>query len=145
MADFYTAWFQGFEEGMKQLDPKGKEIIYRQCSRNCADTGVLELYKKLYADSGKDIDTYFSRLHEVECINSGTVISPGKIYEVSFPGCLCDLVTSGYLKSDELCECSRQSILYVMETLEPGHEFQVERITTVLMGAKECLFRITRT
>ena len=144
MADFYAAWFRGFEDGMKQLEQKEKEIIYKQCARSCADTGVIELYKKLYKDSDHDLDIFFSRLNELESINGGTVISPGKIYEVSFQGCLCDLVTMDYIKSDDICECSRQSVLYVMETLEPERVFRVERLTTVLMGDRECRFRITR-
>ncbi len=39
------------------------------------------------------------------------------------------------------CECSRQSILYVLEQLLPDKNISVETIETVLGGAKKCCFK----
>jgi hypothetical protein len=142
MSDFLNQWFQGFEEGINNLDQKEKDKFFSKCGRNCAETGVIEVYEKLYLESGNDMNVFFLRLKELECI-AGYIIDPGKIYEITFPRCLCDLHTRGYINSDSICECSKHSILYVMKTLDPEHDFQVDKISTVLGGDKECRFRIT--
>ena len=40
------------------------------------------------------------------------------------------------------CECSRQSILYVLEELLPGRDIRVEELETVLSGGEKCRFRV---
>lgn len=142
MADFLTHWFQWFEEGISCLEQNEKDLFFRKCGRNCANTGVVTLYEKVYQDSGKDLDIFFIKLNDMDCIG-GEVVKSGQIYDITFPRCLCDLHTSGYIHSDCICECSRHSILYVMKKLEPEHEFQVEKVSTVLGGDMECRFRIT--
>lgn len=41
------------------------------------------------------------------------------------------------------CECSRQSIVYILETLMPEKTIEVEIIETVLGGAGKCRFKVT--
>lgn len=142
MSEFINEWFQWFEKGINDLDPKEREKFFCRCGRGCADTGIKKIYEDLYKASGKKLDTFFPSLNELDDIG-GKVVKPGEIYEISFPRCLCDLHKLGYVHSDTICECSRQSILYVMSSLEPGVQFQVDKIATVLGGNKECRFRIT--
>jgi hypothetical protein len=142
MSEFLNNWFQGFEKGINSLDQNEKEKLFCSCGRNCANSGILKIYQELFLDSGKALDIFFTRLNQIECV-AGNVVTPGKVYEISFPRCLCDLHTLGYIHSDCICECSRQSILYVMSSLEPEFEYQVDKLTTVLHGDKECRFRIT--
>jgi hypothetical protein len=85
---------------------------------------------------------FFSRLKEMECV-AGNVIKPKKIYEIIFPHCVCNLHTLGYIHSDCICECSRQSIIYVIKSLNPDIEIQVDKLSTVLNGDHECRFCIT--
>ena len=70
------------------------------------------------------------------------VIEPGRVYEVGYPRCLCPQVDAGFVDSAAHCECSRQSILYVLEELLPGKDIRVEELETVLSGGRECRFRI---
>ena len=70
------------------------------------------------------------------------IIEPGRVYEVGYPRCLCPQVDAGFVDSPAHCECSRQSILYVMEELLPGKDIRVEELETVLSGGRECRFRI---
>lgn len=142
MSDFLMDWFRGFEKGINDLSQEEKEKLFYKCGRNCADTGIINVYKKLFVDSGKELDTFFSRLNEIECVD-GNVVTQGKVYEIIFPCCLCDLHRHGYIYSDCICECSRQSIIYVMNSLEPDTKIQVDKLTTVLSGDNECRFRIT--
>ena len=40
--------------------------------------------------------------------------------------------SSGAIKEPEHCECTRQSILYILDRLEPASVFEVEILETVL-------------
>lgn len=62
---------------------------------------------------------------------------------MGYPRCLCPQVEAGFVAAPTHCECSRQSILYVLETLLPGREIEVETLETVLAGGAECRFRVT--
>ena len=70
------------------------------------------------------------------------VIEPGKVYEMGYPHCLCPQVEAGFTAVPTHCECSRQSILYVLQELLPGRVIEVETLGTVLAGGKECRFRV---
>lgn len=62
---------------------------------------------------------------------------------MGYPRCLCPQVEAGFVAAPTHCECSRQSILYVLETLLPGREIEVVTLETVLAGGTECRFRVT--
>lgn len=44
----------------------------------------------------------------------------------------------------EQCECSRQSILFILSQLEPNSKFDVQIVNTILRGGDRCTFRISR-
>lgn len=44
----------------------------------------------------------------------------------------------------EQCECSRQSILFILSQLEPNSKFDVRIVNTILRGGDRCTFRISR-
>ncbi|MDA3846467.1 MAG: hypothetical protein PF505_07970 [Vallitaleaceae bacterium] len=141
MSDFLQEWFQGFEKGIDGLKQEEKEKFFHNCGRKCADTGIIKVYEKLFIDSGKVLDTFFSKLSELESV-SGNIVKPGEHYEIAFLHCLCDLHTLGYVHSDYICECSRQSIIYVMKSLVPDMDMKVDKLTTILGGDVECRFSI---
>ena len=58
--------------------------------------------------------------------------------------CTCPMVQQGLIKNPEHCECSRQSILYILSQLEPKSKYDVQIIDTILKGAERCTFRITK-
>ena len=39
-------------------------------------------------------------------------------------------------------ECSRQSMIYVFQTLVPDRKFKIECIETILSGSSRCCYRI---
>lgn len=49
---------------------------------------------------------------------TGKVIEPGHIYELGYPKCTCSKVLSGEVTDPEHCECTRQSILYILIVLK---------------------------
>ena len=89
-----------------------------------------------------NMDAFFSEKENSE-YSFQKVIEPGRIYEMGYPKCLCFMHDMGFTKSEVHCECSRQSILFVLHELFPGHDFEVKTIGTVLGGCDKCTFRIT--
>ena len=69
---------------------------------------------------------------------------PGKIYELSYLECTCPKVKHGQRNHPQQCECSRQSILYILSQLEPDSQFDVRIENTILRGSDRCTFRITK-
>jgi hypothetical protein len=70
------------------------------------------------------------------------ILEPGHLYEIGYPNCVCPDVLSGRVKNPEHCECSRQSILYILGDLLPDKQISVEIIETVLGGAEKCRFKV---
>ena len=52
-------------------------------------------------------------------------------------------VVSGKIKDVSHCECSRQSVLYIIGNSLPDKNISVEIIETVLGGAEKCRFKVT--
>lgn len=139
--EFLSHWLRGFESGLDGMEPEARSCFLKHCAKCCADTGVLQAYQKLYQRVQGDRDAFYSRMAELGGVCAEIVI-PDREYNVCFPACSCDLHTAGGVNTPNLCECSRQSILYVGEQIWRGSSFRVEQVQTVLTGAPECKFRI---
>ena len=72
-----------------------------------------------------------------------TFFGEGKVYEICYRKCLCDLYTKGLLKNGVLCECSRRSLLYNLESVFPEKKIEVLLLESILRGADECILRIS--
>ena len=109
----------------------------------CVKDRVLPAQLELYRSCGSDLDKVYG-----EAMNGngyfGKVIEPGRVYELGYERCTCPKVLSGQVTDPDQCNCSRQSILYILGRLEPGSDFEVEIMETVLRGAEHCRFRITK-
>ncbi|MBP6874393.1 MAG: hypothetical protein WC886_04880 [Saccharofermentanaceae bacterium] len=140
--NFIRMWLSGFESGLETLDDESRSELLRPCARRCADSGVINIYLNHLENVGYDRDAFYSRLGELTGCDGGIII-PGKKYFISYPSCLCDLHTHGGVNSPHLCECSRQSIIYVAKKMWGEVDFDVEIIETVLGGASKCTFHIT--
>lgn len=139
--EFFCTWLKGFEKGLDEMTSESRSRLLRHCAKQCADTGVLQAYQKLHQDVNGNRDTFYSRLSELGNV-CGEIIVPDKEYRICFPECACDLYCTGGIRSPHLCECSRQSILYVAESIWTGCKLHVEQDGTILSGDKECQFRI---
>ena len=139
-SSFFCRWFSGFAKGLDEMDAGSRSALLRQCAVCCADTGVLQSYKKLYLTVNGDRDAFYERLSELGNV-SGEVVVPQKEYRVRFPECGCDLHNDCGVDTPALCECSRQSILYVAENVW-NDSARVIPEETVLSGGRECRFRL---
>ena len=140
-ASFFDQWFKGFEKGLDEIDPESRNCLLRHCARSCADTGVLQSYLELYQTVNGERDAFYSRLSEIGHVR-GEVVVPNKEYFICFPECACDIHTAFGVNSASLCECSRQSILYVGKCVWHDSAIRVEQVKTILSGDDECRFRI---
>jgi len=86
-------------------------------------------------------DAFYRRLSEIGNAR-GEITASGREYRICFPDCTCDIHTAGRVNTPHLCECSRQSILYVAEKVWKDCRIRVETEETILSGAPECRFRV---
>ena len=98
--------------------------------------------RRMFEECHGDMDLMFSKYEDTEYVFR-RVIEKGHIYEMGYPKCLCYMYESGFAKSSVHCECSKQSLKYVLEELFPDKKMKYEIIQTVLAGADKCVFRIT--
>ncbi|MDR2904177.1 MAG: hypothetical protein LBU77_06700 [Clostridiales bacterium] len=119
---------------MATIDYKNKAIC-------CVKDTVLPLQKKQFEECGCSLDEQYRRYGNTEMLCAKT-IEPGRIYEIGYPECVCPDVLSGKESDTAHCECSRQSILYILGELMPDKKISVSIIETVLSGAKSCRFHV---
>ena len=141
---FTKKYYQNLETAIEKLPLEVRSELYRPCAEACTQEFVLPFQRKLFEESNGNLDTFFMKAGESEFFFAD-VLEPGHIYEMGYPvqNCLCPMVSSGMSNSSVHCECSRQSILYVLKTLMPNKEITIEMIHSVLKDAKECRFRVT--
>jgi predicted ArsR family transcriptional regulator len=139
-------WLQNYfcqlESGIGELEGEQQEELYRPCAVACAKEMVLPMQQQQFAECGHDLDEQYRRYGRSPYFFAD-IIEPHHVYEIGYPHCFCPAVTQGYCQSPTHCECSRQSILYVLRNLLPDREIEVQPMHTVLSGAEECRFRVT--
>ena len=120
-----------------------KGIDYREEAIACVKDSVLPIHQQIYSKYNGDFDRIYTEAYNNDSY-TGKVIVPGKVYELSYLECTCPKVKCGTRNCPEQCECSRQSILYILSQLEPNSKFDVQIVNTILRGGDCCTFRITR-
>lgn len=135
------AFYRMLEEGIAELPQPAREALYRPCAIQCVKGVVLQELRRQFLECGSDLDRQFTRYGRSEYFFAD-IVEPGRVYEMGYPRCLCPQVEAGFVQAPSHCECSRQSILYVLQELLPDKRIEVETLETVLSGAKECRFRV---
>ena len=134
-------WFKGFEKGITKLPEAQRETSFRECGKNCVQCGTLQIYKDLYKQAAGDLDQFFAKANELPGVRCET-IEKGSVYDLYFMECTCGLHKQGYVSTPLLCECSRQSILYVLHSLWKDRTFRVAICESILRGSMQCRMRI---
>lgn len=138
---FNQTFFQNIEICIEKLPQSTRETLYRPCGINCAQNFVLKEQQRQFAECNGDLDLQYEKYGKSEYFFAD-IIERGHVYEIGYPKCFCPMVESGFAVLPVHCECSRQSILYVLQTLMPDKRIHVERMHTVLTGSDECRFRV---
>lgn len=134
-------WFKGFEDGIAKLSEEQRETFFRECGRNCVQCGTLQVYKDLYEQAAGDLDRFFAIADEQPGVRCETV-EKDAVYNLYFLECTCELHKRGYVSTPLLCECSRQSILYVLHSLWKDKAFRVTICESILRGNLHCKIQI---
>lgn len=138
---FFCQWFKGFENGLDEMDPDSRSNLLKHCAKCCADTGILQSYMKLYRTVNGERDAFYSRLNEIGNVR-GEIVVPNKEYFICFPKCGCDIHNDCDVNTPNLCECSKQSIIYVGNSVWTDSKIRVEQVETILSGDSECKFKV---
>lgn len=136
-----SLWFQGFENGIVRLNPEQRAVFFAECGKNCVKCGTLQVYKELYEKANGDLDNFFLLADELPGVHA-EVVEHNATYHLYFMECTCELYRQKYVSTPMLCECSRQSILYVLHSLWNGKVFQVTICHSILQGHENCMMRI---
>lgn len=115
---------------------------YKKKAIDCVKDTVLPIQRGQFEECGCSLDEQYKKYGNTEMLIA-RIIDPGHIYEIGYPKCVCDEVLSGKVTEVSHCECSRNSILYILQDLLPDKDIQVEIIHTVLGGADDCRFKVT--
>ena len=135
--------YQGANRPIRVLRLEIKRMRYREEAIECVKDHVLQIHKQIYAKYEGNFDRIYTEGYNSKSY-TGRVIEPGKIYELSYLECTCPKVKCGLRNHPQQCECSRQSILYILSQLEPDSQFDVRIENTILRGSDRCTFRITK-
>ena len=138
---FFNKWFKGLNDGLEKMDTEECSRLFSKCAQKCACDALKYFYRDLFSECNGNLDKFFLQVNEQKEL-AGKVIEPGKVYELIFTKCGCPLYTEAEIKSSKLCECSRQSMIYVFQTLVPDRKFKIECIETILSGNSRCCYRI---
>ena len=137
-------WFKGFEKGISCLNSEQRASFFSECGKNCVKCGTLQIYQELYKKANGDLDTFFLEADKLPGVRS-EIIEKGAVYHLYFMECTCMLHRQGYVSTPLLCECSQQSILYVLHSLWKGKTFRVTISESILRGSQHCKMQIKTT
>lgn len=115
---------------------------YKNKAINCVKNTVLPVQIRQFQECGGSLDEQYKKYGNTDALIA-KIIEPGHIYEIGYPKCVCQEVLSGKTTDVSHCECSKQSILYILGELMPDKNIEVEIIETVLGGAESCRFKVT--
>ncbi len=142
MEQFFNRWFLDINEGLSKMSEEECSRLFSKCAASCAKDALKHLYAALFYECDANLDTFFSRIHEVNGVD-GCVVESGKVFDIIFKECNCPLHTEAHINCVRLCECSRQSILCELNELIPERQYEVVRMESILDSNPKCRFRIT--
>ena len=134
-------YFDDIEKQISLLPKDQQGLVFKRCAANCVTKYVLPVLKSRCETCEGNLDLFFSEKENSE-YSFQKVVEQGRVYEMGYPKCFCFMHSMGFAESKTHCECSRQSIIFVLQELFPDTDFTVETIGTILGGADKCTFRI---
>ena len=115
---------------------------FREKAIQCVKDTVLPIQMQMFQECGGSLDAQYQKYGSLEGFFA-RVLEPGRVYEVGYPQCVCPEVRTGAVRDPAHCECSRQSVLYILSQLLPEKTITAETVKTVLGGGDCCCFRVT--
>ena len=138
---FFYNWFKGWIEGLHALPLQERIQALGSCGKACAQPEILPRYRVMLAQA-ESIDAFFVAVNaqaEAVTVQSITV---EQVYDVCYPACGCPLHEQCGVDDPLLCECSRESLRWVLGELFPDKQTEVELMESILRGDNQCRLRI---
>ena len=142
MDGFWQSWFPALMRGLNGLDAPARAAVLGECGKACARPVILPTYRALLEEAG-GADGFFAMVGRRINGVSTACVQPDTAYDFFYPRCGCPLYEDGGVDDPALCECSRQSLLWLMRELFPDREPSVEVLESVLHGDTRCRLRVT--
>ena len=98
--------------------------------------------RRQFEECGYSLDAQYAKYGDTPYFH-GEAVEPGHVYIIGYPRCVCPEAAEAKNADPNFCECSRQSIFYVLENLLPGKKIDVKILHTALTGAENCRGRPT--
>ena len=137
-------WVAGALSAARRLPPEESSLLFRSCAAECiTGRGLLGRFEGVRDAAGGDPDAFFSLLGSTPGVSTAAA-EPGRAWRMSYGSCTCPVVRAGLTRDPVLCECSRQSVAFVLDRLFPEGCFYVRLEGSILAGDEECAFLITR-
>jgi len=141
VTEFLNEWFQGLEKGLAGLNVQEQGSVLEECGKACSKSFSLGIYK-MVREQSTDTADFFERLKgsipEIDVFE----VEKGKVYEIHYTKCLCDLYVEGLITNGFLCECSRRSLLYNLKCVFPEKMWKVLLLESILRGKDRCVLRV---
>ena len=115
---------------------------YREKAEKCIEFTALPEMRRQFEECGCSLDAQYAKYGDTPYFH-GEVVEPGHVYIVGYPCCVCPEAANSEISDPNFCECSRQSVLYVLENLLPGRKIEVKTLHTALFGGENCSFLVT--
>ncbi len=115
---------------------------YREKAEKCIEFTALPEMRRQFEECGRSLDAQYTKYGDTPYFH-GEVVEPGHVYIVGYPCCVCPEAANSEISDPNFCECSRQSVLYVLENLLPGRKKEVKTLHTALFGGENCRFLVT--
>lgn len=138
---FYPGFMAGLMRGLNQLPADESSAVLAECGKACATPAILPAFRVLL-EKADNTDDFFASIAGVFEGSKVIIVTPDKAYDFCYPSCLCPLHEECGINDARLCECSRQSLLFLMRELFPQRTPQVELMETVLKGDPQCRLRV---
>lgn len=137
-------WVAGVLSAARQLPSEDRFLLFGSCASSCIEgRGLLGRFESARDAAGGDIDSFFELLGSAPGV-SVEVVEPGRAWAMGYSSCTCPLVAMGLTRDPALCECSRQSVAFVLGRLFPEGRFDVRLEGAILAGGRSCDFLISR-
>lgn len=132
---------QGIRKRDKLFEFGTASLILFGMWKNCVKCGTLQIYQELYEKANGDLNIFFEKADKLPGVRS-EIIEENSIYHLYFMECTCMLYQQGYVSTPLLCECSKQSILYILHSLWKDKKFSVSICESILRGVPYCKMQI---
>ncbi len=141
MDAFWRTWLTGFAQGLYRLPARRRTAVLRACGSACAKPEILPAALALRAQAA-GTDAFFTLYGAQSDAVRTEPIVPDRVYAVCYPRCGCLLHAEAGIDGAWLCECSRQSLRWVMERVFPDRRVSVTLKSSVLRGAAQCRLQV---